>query len=420
MAFALTALLLFAQATEPPQTAPDSVRLKTGKLWTGTLLRADGEEVELLDEDGKVQAFPRSKVRTLSGPRADYAEFRRLLQLAYSDRSSAEEAFGFAGWCRARGYLRDEALALWRTLALDEAHEGAHRALGHEARGDAWFVPAGDGSALAWPELLRRRLAPEQPWAFTTMHFGVQVSGPLDRAVIAAAAAEYFYGELYAWFQPRAKLWDLRLPIEVRIWPARARGLPPADPRAAAHWDPLARVLHTWLEAEGGGIARPVSYERLLAEAVLTSAATELTQSTAEVPAWLLAGAGVLLEAGTQWGSGLPVCDARLPAQAWVAHHAALRAPRTAAALAITEAAEFAGPRAPELFAQSYTLLHFLLFDGEPSLAAATDDFLQRALRNRGGGTAFRSAYGTRLSALEAAWPERVARLARPSPGARE
>ena len=419
--FCALAALLLTQATPEPQTASDSIALKGGKLWTGTLLRADAEEVELLDVQGELRVFPRTKVKAMAGPRAEYAEFRAGLRQAYSDRSSAEEVFAFAAWCRAHGYARDEALALWRVLALDETHVEAHRALGHQARGEVWLVPLGKEEQLAiWSDLLRQRAQVEQPWRFTTMHFAVTISGPLDRAVIAAAAAEYYYGELYALLQEPARLWDLRRPIEVRVWPAKTRGYPQADGRLDGHRDSLTRVLHTWLESTEGGIERPVSYERLLAEAVLHSVAEERTRGASEVPAWLRSGAGTLLEAGSQWGSGLPACDPRLPAQLWVDRHAALPAPRTAANLAATASAEFLGPRAEAARAQAYTLLHFLLFSEPPAYVAEFSAYAQLAMRNLGGGSAFSGSFGRRLRALEKEWPERVQRLGKPTPGARE
>lgn len=420
MLLPLAALTLLAQASDALQSAPDSVWLKGGKLWNGTLLRASETEVELLDEQGELRSFDRKRVKAMAGPRAHYAEFRERLQQAYSDRSSAAEAFAFAGWCLAHGYRRDERLALWRTLAIDERHEGAHRALGHEARGEAWLVPVEDGRLATWPDLLRLRAQPERPWSFTTMHFAVEVSGPLERAVIAAAAAEYFYGELYVLFQDRAQLWDLRRPIAIRVWPARDRGYPAADPRLEGHWDPAARVLHTWLESKEGGVERPVNYERLLADAVLAAAAEERTKSPSEAPAWIRAGAGILLAEGSQWGSGLPSCDPRLPAQAWVDRHAALTAPRTASQLAAAAEAEFLGPRAEDLAAQAYTLLHFLLFAEASAYDREFRAFLQAAMRNLGAGGAFGESFGRRLRELEQAWPERVARLSQPSPGARQ
>lgn len=417
---ALLALpLALAQSPEAPQTAPDRVRLKSGKTHEGTLLLAGADEYVLLDAKGELREFPARSVRQAAGPRAEYAEFRARLAQAYSDRSSADEAFEFAGWCRARGYARDEQLALWRALALDEMHEGAHRALGHEPQGEIWMTPLGEGRTASWPELLRLRASPAAPWTFTTMHFDVVVSGPLDRAVIAAAAAEHFYGEIYSLFQRRAEMWDLRRPIEVRIWPGKQLGYPRGDPRLDGHWDRGARVLHTWLESREGAPARPVSYERLLAEAILRCASEELTSSLPELPPWLVAGAGILLAEAVQWGSGLPVVDARQPSQTWVDRHAAVALPRTAAALAVAAEEEFVGPRGEGAQAQAYTLLHSLLLGDGPGFPAEFDEFLRRAVRNRGGGSAFRECFGRRLDELERSWSERVLRLARPSPGAR-
>lgn len=420
MALALAALLLAAQALPAPETAPDRLRLKSGKIHEGVLLLATADESLLRDAEGELREIPAKSVRQATGPRAEYPEFRVRLAQAFSDRSSAAEVFGFAAWCRAHGYLRDERLALWRVLALDERHEAAHRALGHAAHGGSWMVPLDEGGHLAtWPDLLRLRAAPATPWVFTTMHFTVEVSGPLDRAVIAAAAAEHFYGEIFALYQQRARLWDLQRPIAVRIWPSKQLGDPRGDPRLAGHWDRDARVLHTWLEGREGAPLRPVSYERLLAEAVLRGAIEELTGGLPKPPPWWVVGTGLLLEEAAQWGSGLPVVDARLPSQAWVARHAAQAVPRTAAALAVAAEEEFVGPRGEDAQAQAYTLLHSLLLGESPGFPAEFDEFLRRAVRNRGGGSAFRECFGRRLDELERSWSERVLRLARPSPGAR-
>ncbi len=418
MVFALAALLLLAPSVQAPETAPDTVRLKGGKSWTGVLLRAGTTEIEFLDEKGELQLFPRKKVQTLSGPRAEYAEYLERLQRAYSDRGGVEEAFAFATWCRARGYARDAELAWWRTLALDPTHSGAHQALGHRAQGEIWIAPLEDDKIAAWPDLLRLRAQAEHPWRFTTMHFNVEVSGPLDRAVIAAAAAEFLYAKLYALFQERGTWWDLRQPILVRIWSARNAGYPGLDPRSTGHWDRSTHTLHTWFAAEESAL-RPVRYEALLAEAVLSSACEELSRSAPDLPAWLLVGSGRLLEAGTLWGSGLPSCDPERAARSFVELHAGLEPMASASAVAVAARAEFTGPRADAWQAQAYTLLHFLCFPQAPEWEAGFTLFLQEAVRNRGGGSAFRTAFGEQVPALDAAWQAWVRREGAARAGAR-
>ncbi len=416
----MIALLGAALLLQEPRTAPDQLTpLSTGRPQAVTILWAGPEEVDFRDAEGVARTLSRKKARRLSGPRMEYPEFLTRLVAAYSDQAGAAEAFDFAQWCRARGFLRDERLACWRALALDPSFAPAHQALGHEGHGDSWLLPLADGRQASWPDALRLHEAPELPWEFTTMHFSVAVSGPLDRAVIAAAAAELLYGRSLELLQQRGRMWDLTTPVRVRVWPGRKRGYPDPDPRLEGHWDRAARELHTWLDA-GDGYARPIHFERLLGEAILERAAGELTASPGEIPAWLEAGFGLLLETSTQWGSGLPVCAPGLAAREWVSRDAALTAPRNAGQIAVLQRADFLGPQADDLRAQSYTLLHHLLFAEEPAFESPRRAYLQAALRNLGGGSALRTAFADEFAAFDASWRAFVKQAGGPRAGERD
>lgn len=410
-----TALVLLQE----PRTAPDSLTLlSTGRPQPVTILWLGEDELDYLDQEGSRHTLPRKKARKLSGPRVEYAAFVQGLIAAYSDQAGAAEAFAFAQWCRAHGYLRDADLACWRALALDPALAAAHEALGHRGSGDAWLVPLAGERWASWPDALRLHLAPEEPWLFTTMHCSIAISGPLDRAVVISAAAELLYARCREILQPRGRMGDLTEPLRLRVWPGRKRGYPDLDPRLDGYWDRGARELQTWLDA-AGGYARPVHFERLLAEAILDRAASELTLSPAEIPAWLEAGLGLLLESSTQWGSGLPACVPGLAAQEWVSRDAALAAPRDAGQIAVLARADLLGPAADDLRAQSYTLLHHLLYGGVAAYEEPLRAFLHGALRNRGGGSALRTAFGADFTALQTSWRAFVKQEGGPRAGER-
>lgn len=405
---------------QEPRTAPDSLTpLATGRAQEVTLLNVGAEEVDYRDREGIAHTLTRKKARKLAGPRLEYPAFLTGLEAAYSDQAGAAEAFAFAQWCRERGYHRDATLACWRALAKDPEFAAAHEALGHQGNGAAWLVPLGNDKWATWPDALRLHQAPEQPWQFTTMHFSIAVSGPLERAVVIAAAAELLYGRTLALLQQRGRMWDISVPLRVRVWPARKRGYPEQAASIDGHWDRATLELHTYLD-DADGYARPVNFERLLAEAILDRAATELTGSPGEIPAWLEAGLGIVLEASTQWGSGLPACVPGLAAQEWVSRDAQLATPRHAGQVAVLARADLLSPRADDLRAQCYTLTHHLLFNEERDLRAPFDEFLQAALRNRGGGSALRSAFGADFDALHASWRAFVQKAGAPRAGERD
>jgi hypothetical protein len=405
---------------QEPRTAPDSLTpLATGRAQEVTLLYAGPEEVDYRDREGVAHTLPRKKARKLAGPRLEYPDFLSGLIEAYSDQAGATEAFTFAQWCTAHGYHRDAELAYWRALAQDPEFAPAHEALGHRGTGASWLVPLGDDQWAAWPDALRLHGGPDQPWKFTTMHFSIAVSGPLDRAVVIAAAAELLYGRSLSLLQQRARMWDLSAPVRVRVWPARKRGYPEQAAGIDGHWDRATNELHTYLD-DASGYARPVNFERLLAEAILDRAAAELTGSPGEIPAWLEAGLGIVLEASTQWGSALPACALGLASQEWVSRDAQLTAPRHAGHVAILARADLLSPRADDLRAQCYTLTHHLLFGENPAFSAPFDNFLRAALRNRGGGTALRSAFGADFDALNASWRAFVLQEGGPRAGERD
>lgn len=410
-----TALLLIQE----PATAADTLTpLATGRAQKVTLLFVGTEEVDFRDAEGVARTLPRKKARKLGGPRTEYAAFLTGLIAAYSDQAGAEEAFAFSQWCQAHGFRRDQQLACWRALSLDPAHVPAHEALGHQRNGDAWLIPVAEGQWASWPDAQRLHASQEMPWTFTTMHFSVAVSGPLDRAVVITATAELLYGNALGLLQSRARMWDLCSPIRVHVWPARKRGYPDVDPNVSGYWDRGTRELQTWLD-DSSGYSRPAHYERLLAEAILDSAAVELTSSPSEIPIWMEAGFGLILEASTQWGSGLPACVPGLAAQEWVSRDAGLASPRNAGQVAVLARADLLGPQADSLRAQSYTLLHHLLFAEDPSYQAPLREFLHGALRNRGGGSALRSAFGAEFDRMNANWRAFVKQEGSPRAGER-
>jgi hypothetical protein len=413
------AVVLALALLQEPRTAPDRLTpLNTGREEEVTLLHLGAKEVDFLDAQGKMRTQARKRLRNISGPRSIYPEFAARLTTAYSDQASADDAFAFALWCREQGFLRDADLACWRAIAINPGHAAAHLALGHTGSGEVWLIPLGDGRVASWDEAQRLHSAPDLPWQLTTMHFSVAVNGPLDRAVICAAAAEMLYARTWELLSERARLWDLQRPIAVRVWPSRKQGYPDLDPQLEGYWDPGTAILHTWLDSREGP-ARPHHYERLLAEAMLERAAVELTRSPAEIPAWLHEGFGIVLEASTVWGSGLPACTPALAAQKWVSHHAAARPQRSAGQVAVLARADFGSPVADDLRAHCYTLLHFLLFHAAPEHDAPFRHFLHQSFRNLGGGSRLRQSFGAAFENLEKEWQAWVALEAAPHAGER-
>ena len=62
------------------------------------------------------------------------------------------------------------------------------------------------------------------------------------------------------------------------------------------------------------------------------------------------------------------------------------------------------GPQGDDLRAQCYTLLHHLLYGGVAAYEEPLRAFLHGALRNRGGGSALRSAFGVSFEEVNASW----------------
>jgi hypothetical protein len=250
------------------------------------------------------------------------------------------------------------------------------------------------------------------------MHCTVEASGPLDRAVLAAAAAEYLHGRTASLLRAPAELWFLRQPLRLRIWPP-ASGRGPVDPSLQnGRLDLGTGVAHLRFDATDG-VMRPLGLERRIAELTLLRACAEQTQSAPQVPAWLLAGLGLLLEASTDWGSGLPTCALPRIAQVTVTAHATARHRLDAGQVAILAEVELDGPHGDVLRAQCATLLHFLLHLERPQDAAAFSAWLRLAVRNRGGGSALREAFGARFGALDADWRAWVDREGGPRAGER-
>jgi hypothetical protein len=401
----LCALILAAGGDDP---VLDIVELTSGKKLEGIILRKTDEEV-VLAQGSRHKTIAQSKISNLSGPRPDYPEYiRRLKELATST-PTAPMANELADWCIEHGYPQDAKMLRYFALVVDPANEKAHTALGHKKYGDDWKAKLKSGTRVRWETIQERRFDFSDSWEIQTSHFEVKAAGPLDDVIFSCMELEQFYSLYYAQFQEKIGFYELQNRIQIYIYPD-LESFPPQSGIEAAYFDSSEKILRSFFTSAG-----PDNLLHEATHALLFSTGRELERRDPEFPGWLDEGLACYFEAGIIKTPGSISFDNTLIEMPRFRVHrdAGKKMDGLTRVLNYQKGDFWASTGRVRRYAQSYTLVRFLLHSGNDELRESFFRFLSSAYRSKGSTTYFKKTFGKKTyKNLEELWTDWVLKVA--------
>lgn len=382
---------------DPP---PDVIELKRGRKVTGVILFVGPEEVRIADGSRR-KTIRRSEIVSMTGPRLAWPEYvERLRRHFAAPEATADQAVELAEWCAAQGLLRDTEFLYLRALSLDPDQEKARAALGHVRRGGDWVVKVGNGGRTTWRRLLERRLDMDEPWEFSTSHFDVEAAGPLPEILAAAAELEEVYEAFFRLFQAGVGFHEVLAPMEVRIYPD-FDAFPALSNNLDSYFHRQTRILHTYLR---DGRASRLQHEAV--HELMYFTARELDRKEPSLPGWLEEGLADYLDSSLDGPPGsLRLEPGRINEELFRDHVTARKRDDLTRVLnyQTTDFGSSTGQR--RRYAESYTLVQFLLHGAGGARAEGLHAFLASAYRGQGSMSHFKKVFEVRdLDDLDAEW----------------
>ena len=392
-----------------PAEVPDDVLMTTkGRTYSGVVLLQTEEKI-ILGMGSKTKEFDLDKVQNITGPRASYGLYVDKLEWVYANASPSKDAVKLATWCKANGLLRDVEIHYLQALVKDPENAAAHQALGHRQSGDTWQAPIAGSQWRDLEALDQWHSDKDNPWEFRSAHFDVKVNGPLADALRAVAHLELLYARFYDVFQQAGGIHELRQPIAVRIYTNRESGYAEISANTFGYFDRESEIVNTWMH-EG----RAVNLVRLACHALQFRCVTETANARPEdYPGWLNEGIATYFEASFTENEGLSdFFFDRLDADWLRVHHQAKEPLELDQVLNLPITMGDRGD-SQLAFAQSYSLLCFLLHNEELPILSGFKAYLHQVFRGKFSSSVFKKSFKKKtFKGLEKKWADFVEKSA--------
>jgi hypothetical protein len=371
----------------------DLVVLKSGKELRGRIVFEDADRV-VLRRDTRDTALEReaierveSRVRNLDDLLDNDAKWTPL-DLAELELlcAQAEEA-NLAG---------EAGLYAWRMLLRQRGSESAHRVLGHKKRGQSWVLPL-DGRWVDWEK--RQELSRDwgSAWELASLHYEMRSNLPLAVSLDALLDIERVYRAFYELFGDELGLFDVCRPMRVHLH-ADAASYPELAGEVG-RYEPDTDILR--VKADKGLDFPTLTHE--LTHQLLQDTAFREQNDDGCIPPWLNEGLAEYMAAGVKRTAPLEFV-AGTANYHFQAHTGAKDPFDLTRVLAFSTGDYDASSDRPLKYAQSYTLVHFLLHGKEGRHRAGFFDYLRDVYRGKGSSTDLKRALDVEWRQLEKDW----------------
>jgi len=378
----LLGLSLFTQSSDVVES--DLLTLANGRTAEGQVVYED-DTLIILRKGSRETEYPRAEVTAVDSRLGHLGELLQRMEQRgpdlLADAPGLLELARFAAAARLPGEA--EMLHLLVLLA-DPAQQDALDVLGCKERKGHWSYKKGS----TWIRVADLRTAVtdwKDRWTFTSMHYTVEASLPLDQAILAAFDLERFYRAFMGLLRVELRITE---PLETMRFLLHddARSYPePSDGRRA--WfdqsDLLTHVNTTvkpWLPSMFHEAAHHIFY--------MTTVRSR--DGKGVIPAWLDEGMAEFFETGSSGSPGFSTFDLVSPDPNLFRTHAKAEKPHDFSRVLAFEAKDYQGSVGPELkYAQSYTLLHFVLYGNAGDRRLHFMDFMRSAYQGRSSSTDF-------------------------------
>lgn len=376
----------------------DRVVLQGGKEQSGRVVYEDEHRVVL--RRGKRDAtFRREEVQRVESRWKDLGTLLdNDLAADPSDPEALELLIAQAQECGLEG----EARALcWRSLLRTgpeaEGSEPLHLALGHVKRARGWAVPMGNRT-LDWDKRFQMASDWGAAWELESLHYRLRSNLPLETVVELLLDLERIQRAFYGMFGTALELFDVCDPMDVQVHGDSASY--PEVANEAGRYDPAIDEVH--VNASGALVFETLAHE----------ATHQLLQNTAflekghegEIPPWVNEGLAEYVAAGVVRAPRLVYEPGRPMARHFRAHAQAKDPIDLTRVLSLSTGDYDASSDRALKYAQSYTLVHFLLHGEEGRWRDGFLEYLRTVYRGKGSSTDLKRCLDVDWRVLEKAW----------------
>lgn len=303
-----------------------------------------------------------------------------------------------AVFARRMGLNEEARVFALRSIASDPDNAVAREILGHERKDKGWFAKE-DGRRWAWAERVKRSAEYGQAWELETTHWKLRTNLPLAEATTAILDLEGVYDAFMTVIAPEVGAYHLSEPLLAQIHADR-QSFPEAG-GSRGYYDRDARVL--FVNAEGGLDRGLMVHEAQ--HQVLAAASVLAPGARGEISPWLEEGLAEYFRVTLKGPAGRLKYDP--DAIDTVAIRSQVHAQRTYELNRVLtfDSSDFLSTSHQDLkYAQSYTLVHFLLHADGERWRGRFFDFLRGAWQGQGSSTDLEKALGAKSEAIQKAW----------------
>lgn len=360
----------------------DKLVLEDGEVREGRVVFVGPSSV-VLRESGKDREFERSQVSEIDWLRGRQTTlFERARALPEDSLQANLDLARFA----LANQLPGEARAFfWRVLFLDPENVEAHEGLRHEQRGGHWKIKH-DRKKYDFADFSEVVREWKHAFELETTHYQLKTNLPLNEAVQVALDLERLYLAFYAAFGDDLALFECTAPMSVSIH-ADSKSFPESLGGGRAYFSQLPNVL--FVDASLGLLRYELAHE--LTHQLLYTATELESKRSGALPAWLDEGFAEYVAASTVAAPEPIALELGFPNRQHFGSHGSASKPLSLSRTLGLQTPDFtAHTRASEMYAQSYTLVHWCLHaDG----GAHREDFfayLRGAFEGRSSPTRFK------------------------------
>lgn len=381
---------------------PDLVELTNGKTHEGRVVFEDDERL-VLKVKSREKEFDKEDIKAVRAVVRELpGALRKIASLKSGDVFAHHE---LAKELEAKNLPSEAQLVHWSVLAMSPNDPVSHEALGHRKRGKLWTVPHKN----RWYKLGDRKALLENwsgAWEFETTHFLVRSNQSLKEALETTLLLEQTYFGFYQLFGASLELRDVTEKIEAWVH-ADATSFPEALNGGRSYYSPGDRRLS--VNAARGLNVSIVVHEAT--HAVLHASILETGSGRGKLPGWLDEGLAEYMAGGLrQSGRSVSFNTEEVNPEMKRAHANAKKPYRLNRVLNF-QSGDFGGTSKTHLkYAQSYTLVHFLLHGESGAHRENFLLFLASVYEGKASSTHFKKILGVKEAVLEAAWNAYVGR----------
>lgn len=411
MVFLATALICLSVAASPDdrrvEAEDDVITLVDGKTHSGQVVYSD-EKVVVLRNRTREREFSRDQIEDVDSRVANLAQLLQRLDdggsLSRQPPEALLELANFAEHSRLPGEAR-----LLRLLALlaDPEHEAANEALGNVQRKKKWTTRR-EREWVKTTDLADGDNDWKHRWTLNTAHYRVSSNLPLGDAIAAAIDLERLYASYFQLLAQEVGLREPREIMEVQLH-GDEKSFPEPGSGRDGSFTPDDRVAYV------SAVRRPWHYQLAheCTRQLLYVTTQRAVNGKGEVPRWLDAGLAEAFATGISGRPGQRVFDPWSVDKKRYAVHASSEKPFGLRRVQVFDDEEMDTHQWQSLrFAQSYTLVNFLMQGDASEHRQGFFDYLRSAWAGRASPSRFTDDLGLDDDELQELWSAAARRIA--------